>query len=106
MMLHSRMLAFLLVLSTAVAAQRYKELHRKAIVIDTHNDVLSSVSMKGGNWERDSTGKTHSDLGRFAKGGVDIQVFSVFSDQRFGRDTAFKYANIEIDSLQAVIRRN
>ncbi|MDP9229146.1 MAG: dipeptidase [Bacteroidota bacterium] len=87
-------------------AQKYQKLHRKAIVVDTHNDVLSTVVMKGMNIENDLTGKSHSDIARFKKGGVDVQIFSVFSDERFGKDTAFKYANIEIDSLYAIVGRN
>jgi membrane dipeptidase len=37
---------------------------------------------------------------------VDVQVFSVFCDDKFGKDTAFKYANLQIDALQAVAQRN
>jgi membrane dipeptidase len=62
--------------------------------------------MRGLNFENDLRGKTHSDLARFAEGGVDVQVFSIFCDERFGKDTAFKYANIEIDSLYAIVNRN
>jgi membrane dipeptidase len=87
-------------------AQEYKTIHEKAIVADTHNDVLSSITMKGLNIENDLTGIAHSDLSRFKKGGVDIQMFSIFCDERFGKDTAFKYANIEIDSLYAIAKRN
>ena len=92
------LLVFLLIAS-ALPAQSYKKLHKKAIVIDTHNDVISTVSMRGLNIDHDLRGRTHSDIRRFKKGGVDIQVFSIFCDERFGKDTAFKYANIEIDSL-------
>jgi membrane dipeptidase len=81
-------------------------LHKNSIVIDTHNDVLSSATMKGLNIENDLTGKTHSDIARFKKGGVDIQIFSIFCDERFGKDTAYKYANREIDSLYAIVNRN
>ena len=88
------------------SCQSYKSLHRKAIVIDTHNDVLSSATMNGLSIEDDLTGKRHSDINRFKKGGIDIQVFSVFCDERFGKDTAFKYANREIDSLYAIVGRN
>ncbi|GAA4742361.1 dipeptidase [Flavisolibacter ginsenosidimutans] len=88
------------------SCQSYKALHRDAIVVDTHNDVLSSATMKGLNIENDLTGKTHSDIARFKKGGVDVQVFSIFCDERFGKDTAFKFANIEIDSLYAIVGRN
>jgi membrane dipeptidase len=97
---------FLFTVSPVLYGQNYQKVHRKAIVIDTHNDVLSTVSMKGMNINNDLTGKTHSDLGRFKKGGIDIQVFSIFCDERFGKDTAFKYANIEIDSLYSIVARN
>ena len=56
--------------------------------------------------EQDLTGKAQSDIARFKKGGVDIQVFSIFCDEQYGRDTAFKFANIEIDSLYAIVNRN
>ena len=88
------------------SCQSYKAFHRKAIVVDTHNDVLSSATMKGMNIEDDLSGKTHSDISRLKKGGIDIQVFSIFCDERFGKDTAFKYANREIDSLYAIVNRN
>jgi membrane dipeptidase len=87
-------------------AQKFLKLHEKAIVVDTHNDVLSTVVMRGMNIDSDLTGKTHSDIERFKKSGIDVQVFAVFSDERFGKDTAFKYANIEIDSLYAIVGRN
>ncbi len=90
----------------AVRAQSYKQIHENAVVIDTHNDVLSTATMQGLNIEKNLLGKTHSDLARFRKGGIDIQVFSVFCDEKFGKDTAYKFANIEIDSLYAIVGRN
>ena len=96
----------LLLSSLSAFSQSYKKIHDEAIVIDTHNDVLSEVIMKGLNIENDLTGKSYSDIARFKKGGVDIQVFSIFCDERFGKDTAYKYANIEIDSLYAIVGRN
>jgi len=95
-----------LLLSIVSSAQSYQKIHNKAVVIDTHNDVLSTITMKGLDIENDLTGKSHSDIGRFKKAGMDIQVFSIFCDERFGKDTAFKYANIEIDSLYAIVARN
>ena len=95
-----------LLLSIVSSAQSYQKIHIKAVVIDTHNDVLSTITMKGLDIENDLTGKSHSDIGRFKKAGMDIQVFSIFCDERFGKDTAFKYANIEIDSLYAIVARN
>ncbi len=87
-------------------AQPYHKLHQNAVVIDTHNDVLSTATMKGLAFDSNLKGKTHSDLQRMIDAGVDIQIFSVFCDERFGKDTAFKYANIEIDSLYAIVKRN
>lgn len=84
----------------------WQKLHHRSILIDTHNDVLSSVTMRGMNIDHDLTGKTHTDISRLEKGGMDIQVFSIFCDERFGKDTAYKYANIEIDSLYAIVARN
>src|SRR5690349_10843830 len=89
-----------------ISCTSYRKLHQDAVVVDTHNDVLSTASMKGLPVDTDLTGKTHSDLARFRKGGVDLQVFSIFCDERFGKDTAFKYANREIDSLYAIAGRN
>ena len=87
-------------------AQEYLKLHEKAIVVDTHNDVLSTATMEGMDIGTDLTGKTHSDLARFKKGGVDVQVFSVFCDDTYGVGRAFKFANREIDSLYAIAARN
>ncbi len=100
------LLLIFLLYSIGVHAQSHPTLHRKAIVVDTHNDVLSSATMRGLNIENDLTGKTHSDIARFKTGGIDVQVFSIFCDETFGKDTAFKFANIEIDSLYAIVKRN
>ncbi|MDO6434414.1 dipeptidase [Flavitalea sp. BT771] len=97
---------FLLFFSGPISAQSYQKLHNKAILVDTHNDVLSGVVMQGMDIEKDLTGRTHSDLARFRKGGVDVQVFSVFCDDRFGKGTAFRRALQEIDSLYAIAGRN
>lgn len=103
----SKLLCCLLILCSLISsAQSYQKIHDNAIVIDTHNDVLSTVTMRGLNIENDLTGQSHSDIARLKKGGMDIQVFSIFCDERFGKDTAFKYANIEIDSLYAIVKRN
>lgn len=97
---------FLFVSLFLVSCQSYKHLHQKAIVADTHNDVLSTATMRGLNIDNDLAGQTHSDLARLKKGGVDVQVFSIFCDERFGKDTAFRFANIEIDSLYAIAARS
>ncbi|HKP31191.1 MAG TPA: dipeptidase [Chitinophagaceae bacterium] len=91
---------------SSISFAQSPKIHFKSVLIDTHNDVISTITMKGMNVEDDLKGKAHSDLARFKQGGVDVQIFSIFCDERFGKDTAYKYANIEIDSLYAIVKRN
>ncbi len=86
------------------SAQSYKKLHFKSIVVDTHNDLLSTVIEKGFSIDQDLTGKTHSDLSRFKKGGVDVQLFSVWCDGL--QVNPYAWANREMDTLDAVAKRN
>jgi membrane dipeptidase len=85
-------------------AQSYKKIHRKAIVVDTHNDILMQAADAGIVFDQDLSGKTHSDLSRWKKGGLDVQLFSVYSDGAI--KNAYAYANREMDSLDAVVARN
>ncbi|HQU57016.1 MAG TPA: membrane dipeptidase, partial [Chitinophagaceae bacterium] len=92
------------ILPFMLSAQSYKKLHFKSMVVDTHNDILSKAVENGIVIDADLTGKTHSDLNRFLKGGIDVQVFSVWCDGE--RKEPFNWANREMDSLDAVIQRN
>lgn len=90
----------------AAFSQKAEKLHRKAVVIDTHNDVLSSSVLEGKDiGRRLQTG--HSDLPRWREGGLDVQFFSVFTgpDAR-NKEGVYKDANEEIDSLEKIISRN
>ncbi len=86
------------------SAQSYRDIHFKAILVDTHNDFLTKVMEHGYELDTDLTGKTHSDLTRFKNGGVDVQFFSVWSDGK--QKDPYAFANRQIDSLDAVIKRN
>lgn len=91
---------------SAIAQKRDKsseKLHFSAVLIDTHNDFLSKSIEKNYPFDNDLKGKTHSDLQRMFDGGVDIQIYSVWCD---ARPDAFAHANREIDSLDAIIKRN
>ncbi len=85
-------------------AQTYKKIHKAAIVCDTHNDIISTTIEKGYLFDTDLTGKTHSDLSRMLKGGLDVQVFSIFCDGH--QKNPYKFANREIDSVYEWIHRN
>lgn len=100
-----KLLCSLLIACYAFAsAQPYKKLHFNSIVVDTHNDILMMAADKGIVFDRDLTGKTHSDLARWKKGGLDVQLFSVYCDGDL--KNPFAFANREMDSLDAVAARN
>ena len=82
-------------------AQSGAKIHKKAIVVDTHGDILSDQIKSGidiGIRQKDG----NFDLVRAKEGGLDVQVFSVWSDYTGG----FALANRQIDSLDALIRRH
>lgn len=85
-------------------AQRYAKIHNKAIVVDSHNDILTKTMMYGFVFDKDLAGKSYSDLNRWKQGGLDMQFFSVWSDGKEAEP--FKYANRQIDSLDAIVQRN
>lgn len=85
-------------------AQSYKKIHEEAIVCDTHNDIISKCIERGYIFDQDLSGKTNSDLSRMLKGGLDVQVFSIFCDGE--QKNPFQFANREIDTLYAWIKRN
>ena len=80
------------------------EIHQKAILVDTHNDVLSNELInKLDIGKLQTTG--NFDLVRAKQGGLDAQVFSIWCGPQYGKGTAFNFANREIDSLYALIAR-
>ncbi|MEP6553526.1 MAG: dipeptidase [Ferruginibacter sp.] len=99
-----KLLLLSLLATIQLCAQSYKKIHAKAIVVDTHNDILMKAADIGVVFDQDLTGKTNSDLTRWKKGGLDVQIFSVYCDG--DKKNAFAYANREMDSLDAVVARN
>jgi len=85
-------------------SKTFEEIHSQAIFVDSHNDILLQTMEKGYIIDDDLKGKTHSDLDRMKQGGLDVQFFSVWSDGN--QINPYSFANIQIDSLNAVIERN
>lgn len=92
------------VCSVAASAQSYKKITQKAIVADSHNDILTACIEKNVSMDHDLRGKTQSDLARFKQGGVDVQLFSVWCDGE--KQAPYAWANREMDTLYAVTARN
>ncbi len=90
---------------TQINAQAdYKKIHDAAIVIDTHNDILTKVMEKNVAIDGNLEGETQSDLQRWNAGGVDVQFFSVWCDG--DKINPYAFANRQMDSLDAVVKRN
>ena len=87
-----------------IVAQSYQKIHAKAIVVDTHNDILMKATDDGYVFDTDLRGKTQSDLSRWKQGGLDVQLFSVFCDGN--KKNPYAYANRQMDTLDAVVARN
>ena len=104
-MRYSLIYLFLLI-QTFSKAQSYEKIHFDGILVDTHNDILSKVVERHLVFDTNLKGITQSDLKRMQEGGIKVQVFSIFCDGRFGKGTAFAYANKELDSLYAIAARN
>ena len=78
--------------------------HQQAFVADTHNDVLMR-SMMGRNILTELP-ESHSDLVKFKKGGVDLQVFSVWvSPSKIDPEEYYNYANAIITQLEYLCSR-
>ncbi|MEO6851277.1 MAG: dipeptidase, partial [Mucilaginibacter sp.] len=94
-----------LLLLIKASAQTPQQIHERAILVDTHNDALSNqLITKVDMSKRLPIGDL--DLVRAKEGGLDVQVFSIWCGEEYGKGTAFKMANREIDSLYALIKRN
>lgn len=91
-------------LALSVSAQNTRRIHERAIVIDTHNDVLSNqLEKKVDLGKRLSSGQF--DLERAKDGGLDAQIFSIWCGEDYGVGTAYAMANRQIDSLYALTER-
>lgn len=89
-----------LAFSSYVVAQKPVNIHYQAIVVDTHGDILFNQIKSGIDIGKlQPTG--NFDLVRAKKGGLDVQVFSIWCDETGG----FDLANKEIDSLYSLIKR-
>lgn len=89
----------------ASMGQDYKQIHQDLMVVDGHNDVIVESILPGKDiGKRIKTG--HTDLPRLKEGGVDVQVFAVWSDDKKWKKNAYKHANDQIDALEKLIANN
>lgn len=93
--------ALLFSLVHCAEAQTGAKLHQKAIVVDTHGDIISD-QIKSGIDIGIRQARGDFDLVRAKEGGLDVQVFSIWCDESGG----YAMANQQIDSLEALVKRH
>jgi len=81
-------------------AQNSNKIHQEAIVIDTHGDIMFN-QIKSGIDIGKLQSKGNFDLVRAKQGGLDVQFFSIWCDEKGG----YALANRQIDSLYSLIKR-
>jgi membrane dipeptidase len=77
-------------------------IHRKSIVVDTHNDITSMMEDEDYDLGTSSVGKYHTDLARMKQGGLTAEFFSVYVDKRYA--TAGGSARRAMDQIDWVYR--
>jgi membrane dipeptidase len=58
-------------------------LQRKAIVVDTHNDITSAMVDEDYDISTPSAGKYHTDIARMKAGGLSAEFFSIYVDKQY-----------------------
>ena len=83
------------------------EMHRKAIVVDTHNDILSMMTDDNYDLGVSSVGKYHTDIARMQQGGLTAEFFSVYIDRSFVRDGGSARRTLDmIDYVYRAVERH
>ncbi|MDQ3174431.1 MAG: dipeptidase, partial [Acidobacteriota bacterium] len=83
------------------------EIHRKAIVVDTHNDILSMMTDDNYDLGVSSVGKYHTDIARMQQGGLTAEFFSVYIDRSFVRDGGSARRTLDmIDYVYRAVERH
>lgn len=85
---------------------RAKQVHRRALVVDTHADTTQKLLFEDGYdfASRHDTG--HLDLPRMREGGLDAVFFSIYMPSSVGGPEAVKRALRLIDSVRETVRQH
>src|SRR5229473_1966026 len=82
------------------------ELHRRAIVIDTHSDCTQRIAYDGIDFAR-AQPDMHVDLPKMRAGGLDAEFFSIFvGPWQTGPDGYYAEALKQFDAVHTMIRAN
>ncbi|MEK7819440.1 MAG: dipeptidase [Bacteroidota bacterium] len=82
-----------------------KNFHNESILVDTHNDLMIRIVEKNEDLSNE-TKLGHSDIPRFKKGGVDLQILSVWLDPKFEKSNPFAQTSLIFDSVHSFVSKN
>ena len=83
--------------------QKALQIHRSAIVIDTHNDITSPMVDEDYDLATPSEGKFHTDLKRMQKGGMTGEFFSIYVSRSYVKEGGA--ARRALDMIDSVYRQ-
>jgi membrane dipeptidase len=98
-------LIILILCRFSLAQTDYEELHRQAIVVDMHTDVVLQILRGADISQRLDYG--HVDLIRLKEGGVDVQFFAIWPNPNlYQPDQMYAHSLNMIDRLENVLNNN
>ncbi|MBA2339070.1 MAG: membrane dipeptidase [Pyrinomonadaceae bacterium] len=87
--------------------QRALKLHRRSIVVDTHNDITTMMTDDDYDIGTSSVGKYHTDLARMKAGGLSAEFFSVYVDKKYAKEGgSARRAMDMIDQVYRAVERH
>jgi len=105
-----RILVFATLLACAHASDGLRaddlELHRHAVVVDTHSDVTQAITYEGYDFAQRHD-FLNEDLPRAREGGLDAQFFSIcINPEQIKAESWYAESLHQIDAVQAMARKN
>ncbi|MEE2673324.1 MAG: dipeptidase [Myxococcota bacterium] len=83
------------------------DVHRDAIVIDTHSDTTTRFEREDWDFsERHPRSDSHMDLPRIREGGLDVQFWSIYTGKAEAAGEALAVALRRIDAVHRLIERH
>ena len=91
----------------SISDEVVRELHRSAIVVDTHSDTTPRFEDPEWNFlDRHDPSDGHMDLPRMREGGLDVQFWSIYMGPQEGEGRAIREALQRIDAVHRLVDRH
>jgi len=82
------------------------DLHRRAVVVDTHSDVTQAITYEGYDFAQRHD-FLHEDLPRAREGGLDAEFFSIWiNPETIKAESWYAESLHQVDAVQAMARKN